>query len=57
MPETNNTEIELDLGLKDQLAITILTGIVGLVTSRLVEKTYVGAKTRYVRNRAAANTQ
>lgn len=57
MDESENSEVVLDLGLKDQLAITILTGIVGLVTSRLVEKTYVGAKTRFVRSRATAPAQ
>jgi hypothetical protein len=57
MDENTTNGVAVDLGLKDQLAITILTGIVGLVSSKLVEKTYVGVKTKVVQHRAAASQQ
>lgn len=52
--DENTNETTPNLGIKDQLAITILTGIVSVVTSRLVEKSYVGVKAKVVQHRAAA---
>lgn len=45
--EVVETTTVIDVGLKDQLVVTVLGAIAGLVASKLTEKAYFTAKGRY----------
>jgi hypothetical protein len=53
--EVVETTTVIDVGLKDQLVVTVLGAIAGLVASKLTEKAYFTAKGRYQLNRSKTN--
>lgn len=53
--EVVETTTVVDVGLKDQLVVTVLGAIAGLVASKLTEKAYFTAKGRYQISRSKNN--
>jgi hypothetical protein len=51
------TTTTVEVGIKDQLAVTVLCALAGMVASKLTEKAYFNVKGRYQIHRAAANQQ
>jgi hypothetical protein len=51
------TETTLDVGLTDQIVVTVLGAIAGMLASKLVEKSYFQVKGRYQIRKATANKQ
>ena len=54
MDETMEVELSSKQQLTDQVAVTVLSGIAGIVTTKLVEKGYKFAITAYRVRKAAA---
>lgn len=50
-------ETTIDVGFKDQIIVTVLGAVAGLLASKLTEKTYFGVKARYQTHKSAAITQ